>query len=81
MSTNGQIAVFAGLPVTVTRGGRNGYPVHGTVELMYFSAVFTDGPAPAAVIRVTRTAGLYQQGDLFIARLAELEPGGGHDGA
>ena len=72
MSTQGQITVFVGSPVTVTRGGRNGYPVHGTVELMYFSAVFTSGPAPAAVIRVTRTVGLYRRGDLFVARLAEL---------
>ena len=76
MNKPGQIAISIGSPVTVTRGGRNGYPVHGTAELMYFSAVFTDGPAPAAVIRVTRTVGLYREGDLFVARLAELEPGG-----
>jgi len=52
---------------------RNGHPVQGTVELMHFSAVFNDGPAPAAVIRVTETTGLYWEGDLFVARLTELE--------
>jgi hypothetical protein len=52
---------------------RNGYFVHGTVEVMFFSAVFTDGPAPAAVVCATESAGLYKPGTLFIAPLAELE--------
>ena len=60
-------------PVIVTR---NGYPVQGTVVLMHFSAVFNDGPAPAAVIRVTETTGLYREGDVFVARVTELEPAG-----
>lgn len=63
-----------GSPVTVTR---NGYPVHGTAEVAFFSAVFTEGILPAAVVRVTQTAGLYREGDLFIARLSELEPAPG----
>ena len=66
-----------GAAVSVIRGGTNPrcrYPVHGAVELMFFSAVFEDGPAPAAVVRVTQDAGLYLQGNLFVARVTELEP-------
>ncbi len=58
-----------GQPVTVTRG----YPVSGTVEVAFFSAAFTEGILPVAVIRVAQTAGLYHEGDLFIARVSELE--------
>lgn len=69
--SDGSVMTFSiGVPVTVTR---NGYPVHGTVEVMFFSAVFADGPAPAAVVRAAEDAGLYRRGTLFVARLADLE--------
>jgi len=71
--------VCVGDAVSVIRGGTNPrcrYPVHGVVGLMFFSAVFNDGPAPAAVVRVMETAGLYRQGDLFVARVSELEAAG-----
>jgi hypothetical protein len=58
-----------GRPVVVTRR----YPVHGVIEL-FATVVFQDGPASAAVVRVTQPAGLYQRGDCFVARVTELEP-------
>jgi hypothetical protein len=64
--------------VSVIRGGTNPrcrYPVEAVVEL-FATVVFQDGPAPAAVVRVTRSAGLYRRGDLFVARVSELEPAG-----
>jgi hypothetical protein len=65
-----------GAPVSVVRGGTNPrcrYPVEAVVEL-FATVVFTDGPSPAAVLRVTADTGLYREGDLFIARVSELEP-------
>jgi hypothetical protein len=64
-------ALSYGCPVTVTRR----YPVYGVVEL-FATIVFHDGPAPAAVVRVTQSAGLYHRGDCFVARVSELEPAG-----
>ncbi|HLN66498.1 MAG TPA: hypothetical protein VK280_04415 [Streptosporangiaceae bacterium] len=60
--------------VTVIRGGgRNRYPVEAVVEL-FAIVVFQGGPASAAVVRVTESAGLYREGNLFVARASELEP-------
>jgi hypothetical protein len=67
-----------GAPVSVVRGGTNPlcrYPVQGVVEL-FATVVFQGGPASAAVVRVTQSAGLYRRGDLFIARVSDLEPAG-----
>jgi hypothetical protein len=69
-------APVLGASVSVIRGGTNPrcrYPVEAVVEL-FATVVFTDGPAPAAVLRVTADAGLYRTGELFIARVSELEP-------
>jgi hypothetical protein len=52
--------------VTVTR---NHYPVTGEIELF----VPAEAGVVVAVIRVTEDAGLYGQGDLILARVAELE--------
>ena len=65
------MSVSIGHPVTVTRR----YPVEAVVE-SYATVVFQDGPAPAAVLRVTANAGLYREGDVLIARVSELEPAG-----
>ena len=67
-----------GAPVSVVRGGTNPwcrYPVAAVVEL-FATVVFQDGPASAAVVRVTQTAGLYREGDLFVARVSDLKPAG-----
>jgi hypothetical protein len=60
--------------VTVIRGGgRTRYPVEAVVEL-FATVVFQDGPASAALLRVTEDAGLYREGNLFVARVSEFEP-------